>query len=79
MPRLQLTRVTSSIAGRWHQTVRSRPEWARLPILIVTAKDITPEERKRLNGRIQALVAKGRLTPDRLQAQLRRVGLRVGA
>jgi CheY-like chemotaxis protein len=57
---------------------RSRPEWERLPILIVTAKDLAAEERQRLNGRIQALVAKGRLTPERLQEQLRRAGLRAG-
>src|SRR6185369_17721138 len=34
-----------------------------IPIVVVSAKDITPEERKRLNGHIEAVYQKGSLKP----------------
>lgn len=35
----------------------------RIPIIVVSAKDITPQDRERLNGHIQALYQKGSLPP----------------
>jgi threonine synthase len=37
------------------------PRTREIPIVIVSAKDITPEERKRLNGHIEAVYQKGSL------------------
>lgn len=37
------------------------PRTRDIPVVIVSAKDITPEERKRLNGHIQAVYQKGSL------------------
>ncbi len=37
------------------------PRTKDIPIVVVSAKDITPEERKRLNGHIEALYQKGSL------------------
>ena len=37
------------------------PRTRNIPIVIVSAKDITPEERKRLNGNIEAVYQKGSL------------------
>ena len=37
------------------------PRTRHIPIVVVSAKDITPEERQRLNGRIEALYQKGSL------------------
>jgi len=37
------------------------PRTGQIPIVIVSAKDITPEERKRLDGHIEALYQKGSL------------------
>jgi CheY-like chemotaxis protein len=33
--------------------MRSRSEWNDLPVLVVTAKDLTAEERSRLNGDVE--------------------------
>jgi threonine synthase len=37
------------------------PRTKDIPVVVVSAKDITPEERKRLNGHIEALYQKGSL------------------
>ena len=37
------------------------PRTKNIPIVIVSAKDITPEERKRLNGHIRGVYQKGSL------------------
>ncbi|MCS6994004.1 MAG: threonine synthase [Anaerolineales bacterium] len=46
------------------------PRTAHIPIVVVSAKDITPEERQRLNGHIQALYQKGSLTPRKFVEQV---------
>ncbi len=57
------------------EAIRSRPDWQDVPILIVTAKDLTEEERGRLKGRIQALLAKQKLTPEKFYQQLAALGV----
>ena len=37
------------------------PRTKDIPVVVVSAKDITPDERKRLNGHIQAVYQKGSL------------------
>lgn len=46
------------------------PRTAHIPIVVVSAKDITEEERQRLNGHIQALYQKGSLTPRKFVEQV---------
>jgi len=41
--------------------LRLDPRTHNIPIVVVSAKDITPEERKRLNGHIEAVYQKGSL------------------
>jgi CheY-like chemotaxis protein len=57
-----------------------RPETARIPILAVTAKQITAEDRTRLNGSVTTIMEKTELS-DRFTAEVRRAvaGRRVGA
>lgn len=57
------------------ESVRARPGMEAVPILVVTSKDVTPEDRKLLNGRTQALLHKHLLTPDRLHGHLKALGL----
>jgi CheY-like chemotaxis protein len=51
--------------------LRKHPEWKALPILVITAKDLTPEERLRLNGYVERILQKGATTRDQLLAQIR--------
>jgi len=52
------------------EELRLDPRTKDIPIVVVSAKDITPEERKRLNGHIEALVQKGSLQPRKFVDQM---------
>ncbi len=53
--------------------LRADAETAHIPILVFTTKDITSEDRERLNHRIQGVMRKSALTPRALLAELRRL------
>jgi PAS domain S-box-containing protein len=46
--------------------VRSHAEWQGIPIIVMTAKQLTDEERSRLNGAVLAILEKGRRQLDDL-------------
>ena len=46
------------------------PRTKDIPVVVVSAKDITPQERKRLNGHIEAVYQKGSLPPRRFVDQV---------
>jgi PAS domain S-box-containing protein len=49
-----------------------RPDTARIPILVVTAKHITLEDRAKLVGSVRAIMEKGALDPERFTTEVRR-------
>jgi CheY-like chemotaxis protein len=49
-----------------------RPETARIPVLVVTAKSITPEDRAQLNGYVVGIVGKQEFDRDGFVAEVRR-------
>jgi PAS domain S-box-containing protein len=51
--------------------LRKVEAWRRIPIVVVTAKDITAEDRQRLNGEVVGLVQKSGLERDALLTQIR--------
>jgi CheY-like chemotaxis protein len=51
--------------------MRKVEEWRRIPIVVVTAKDLTDEDRQHLNGYVAALIQKSRTDRESLLAQLR--------
>lgn len=46
------------------------PRTRAIPVVVVSAKDITPEERKRLNGHIEAVYQKGSIPPRKFVDQV---------
>lgn len=46
------------------QALRAKPETATIPIIVITAKELTPDEKSRLGGQIQALMQKGDFLND---------------
>ncbi|WP_374568308.1 response regulator [Ideonella sp.] len=52
--------------------VRSQPAMAEVPILVMTSKTITPQDRERLRGRVQQVFGKQMLDRDRFMAEVGR-------
>ncbi len=46
--------------------LRSEPAWSKLPVIVLTAKELTTEERFRLTGKVQQILQKGSTDKDRL-------------
>jgi threonine synthase len=46
------------------------PRTRAIPVVVVSAKDITPDERKRLNGHIEAVYQKGSIPPRKFVDQV---------
>jgi CheY-like chemotaxis protein len=38
--------------------MRRRPEWHDIPVIVVTSKDLTAEDRSRLNGGVERIIHK---------------------
>ena len=51
--------------------LRRRPAWRAIPIVVVTAKDLTPEDRRRLNGPVEKVLRKGDDGRDALLREVR--------
>ena len=51
--------------------MRKVEDWREIPIVVVTAKDLTDEDRQRLNGDVVGLIQKSGLDRESLLAQLR--------
>ncbi|KMO40813.1 histidine kinase [Methylobacterium variabile] len=51
--------------------LRARPEWRDIPVVVLTAKDITAEDRRQLAGQADRILQKGQLSFADLAAALR--------
>jgi CheY-like chemotaxis protein len=38
--------------------LRARPDWQNIPVVVITAKDLTDEDRNRLNGGVERIIQK---------------------
>jgi DNA-binding response OmpR family regulator len=46
-------------------------EWRDIPVVVITAKDLTPGERERLNGCVERVLRKGTYSRDELVSEIR--------
>jgi CheY-like chemotaxis protein len=51
--------------------MRQRPEWRDIPVLVLTAKDLSAEDHKRLNGYVEQVMRK---SASELSELLRELG-----
>ena len=51
--------------------LREKPEWRRIPVVVLTARDLTAEDRRRLNGDVEKIVQKGAWDQTALLHELR--------
>ena len=54
------------------EAVRSDPRWREIPIVVLTARSLTLEDRQRLNGNVQRVLSKGGLDRGGLLREIRR-------
>jgi len=50
---------------------RRHAAWRAIPIVVVTAKDLSPDDRERLNGHVQKILQKGTHGRDELLGEVR--------
>jgi len=51
--------------------LRRHETWRRIPVIVVTAKDLTEADRRRLNGYVQQILQKGPYTREQLTSEIR--------
>jgi CheY-like chemotaxis protein len=52
--------------------LREHPEWGGIPVVVVTAKELTPEESEELNGTVAQVFSKGSFSTEDLLQHLRK-------
>jgi GAF domain-containing protein/CheY-like chemotaxis protein len=50
--------------------VRTDERWRSIPIIVITAKELTQEDRRHLNGYVEGILQKGAYKPEELLAQV---------
>jgi CheY-like chemotaxis protein len=53
--------------------LRRRPECRHIPVIVVTAKDLTEEDRRRLNGHVIQILQKGGYSMGELVEEIRKL------
>jgi CheY-like chemotaxis protein len=53
--------------------LRRRPDCAQVPIIVITAKDLTEEDRRRLSGDVSLILAKDAMNREQLVAEVRQL------
>ena len=51
--------------------LRRRQNAPAIPVIVITAKDLTEEDRRRLNGGVERIIQKGATTPAEVLSQVR--------
>jgi len=50
--------------------MRQNPAFAKIPVVVITAKDLSSEDRERLNGSVNQIIQKGAIDRDKLLQQI---------
>ncbi len=53
------------------EALRKHADWRSIPIVVVTAKDLTEQDRLRLNGYVEQILQKGTYSREALLAEVR--------
>jgi threonine synthase len=52
------------------EALKADEDLSKVPVIVITAKDLTPAERRRLSGQIEALMEKGAFTDEDLLEEI---------
>jgi CheY-like chemotaxis protein len=53
------------------EEIRKREEWHSIPVIVVTAKELSAEDRQRLNGSVEKILQKGAYSREELIREVR--------
>jgi CheY-like chemotaxis protein len=53
------------------EALRNHEAWRPIPIVVVTARDLTPDDRQRLNGYVEQILQKGAYSREELLREVR--------
>ena len=53
--------------------LHKRTEWREIPVVVMTAKDLTEDDRQRLNGRVTRIAQKGVMSQEQILAEVQAV------
>jgi signal transduction histidine kinase/DNA-binding response OmpR family regulator len=53
------------------EALHQQDAWRSIPVVVVTAKDLTPEDRQRLNGYVEQILQKGAYSREALLTEIR--------
>ncbi len=72
-PGLILLDLMMPVMDGWQfaRELRGNAAWRDIPVVVITAKDLTPADRRALNGDVQAVLQKGTFTAAELRHELR--------
>jgi CheY-like chemotaxis protein len=51
--------------------LRRHESWRAIPVVVITARDLSREDRERLNGHVEKILQKGTYDRDQLLAEVR--------
>lgn len=54
-------------------SIRNHAEWQHIPVIVVTAMDLTTDDRQRLQGSVEKIIQKGAHSRDALLGEIRRL------
>ena len=52
------------------EQLRENKEWLDIPVVVITAKDLTSEDHNRLKGNVEAIMQKGSYTKNELLSEV---------
>jgi hypothetical protein len=55
------------------EQLRANPDWRAIPVVVVTAKELTVADRERLRGNVRSILQKGAMTNEELAREIRAV------
>ncbi len=55
------------------EQLRENPAWREIPVVVVTAKELTNDDRDRLSGHVRSILQKGALSHEELAREIRSV------
>jgi len=56
---------------RFAEELRARQEWRAIPLIVMTSKDLTAEDRRRLNGQVEEVIQKRAYSREELLREVR--------